>query len=103
LIADPMGQIRQVYERLSLGDFENIRPHLADYLARSKGYETNKYSLSAEERELVTQNWGDVIRRYGYAVEGRLTPAGRPGSQRPEPAPTCQPFLTHEALVAPVA
>ena len=66
LVKDPLGEVRRVYERLDLGDFENVRPGLEAYVARSKGYETNKYALAPELRDLVTARWGEVIRRYGY-------------------------------------
>jgi hypothetical protein len=33
-----------------------------------KGYETNRYFLTPQERQAVTRRWGAVIRRHGYAV-----------------------------------
>lgn len=67
LIQDPIAQLRKLYEHLHLGGFAEFLPHLQAYLAATKGYETNKYKLSAEQAALVTQRWGDVIGRYGYA------------------------------------
>jgi omega-hydroxy-beta-dihydromenaquinone-9 sulfotransferase len=70
LVADPVGQMRLLYERLDLGDFEQVRPRLEKYLAASAGYKTNRYpTLSPELRAEITRRWGDVIRRYGYATE----------------------------------
>jgi hypothetical protein len=70
LIADPLGQMRLLYERLDLGGFEQVRPRLEKYLAASAGYKTNRYpTLSPELGAEITRRWGDVIRRYGYKKE----------------------------------
>lgn len=66
LIADPVGQIRLLYERLGLCGFDEVQPQLEAYLAGLKGYETNRYQLTTAQRETVAHRWGDVIRRYGY-------------------------------------
>lgn len=66
LIADPVGELRKVYERFQLGGYERFLPRLEAYLSTIKGYETNRYQLSTDERELVRRRWGEVIRRYGY-------------------------------------
>jgi omega-hydroxy-beta-dihydromenaquinone-9 sulfotransferase len=67
LIADPVGQMRLLYERLGLGGFEDARPRIERYLAEHAGYQTNRYpSLSPELRAEITRRWGHVIRQYGY-------------------------------------
>jgi omega-hydroxy-beta-dihydromenaquinone-9 sulfotransferase len=66
LISDPEGQLRCLYEHLGLGDFEQYRPRLRQYLADHMNYETNTYELTAEQRAIVTERWGEVIHRYGY-------------------------------------
>jgi hypothetical protein len=66
LVVDPMGQMRLLYERLGLGDFERVSPKIEEYLARHSDYRTNKYTLSAEQKDEIETRWGEVIRRYGY-------------------------------------
>lgn len=80
LVADPMGQMRKLYDRLQLGEFENLRPRLADYLAKQANYERNHFELTAVQRQVITQRWGDVIRRYGYPIDshGEMTVAPAP-------------------------
>jgi hypothetical protein len=68
LIRDPAGELRKVYDRFDLGDYDKVLPRLETYLATIKGYETNRYQLTPEQRDVVRQRWGDVIRRYGYDV-----------------------------------
>jgi hypothetical protein len=67
LIKDPAAQLRSLYEHLDLGGFDAFLPRLEEYLATIKGYETNRYQLSPEERAEITRRWGNVIDRHGYA------------------------------------
>jgi hypothetical protein len=67
LIADPVGKMRQLYERLELGGFENFLPKLKTYLDANAAYKTNRYqNLSSELREEIERRWGQVIRQFGY-------------------------------------
>jgi hypothetical protein len=70
LIADPVGQMRRLYEHLGLGGFEQFLPRLLEYLDANAGYQTNRYPrLTPELRGEIERRWGDVIRRYGYETE----------------------------------
>jgi omega-hydroxy-beta-dihydromenaquinone-9 sulfotransferase len=66
LVRDPVGEVRRVYERLQLGEFEPARPALEAYCAANQRYQTNRYRLTPEQKATVTRRWGEVIRRYGY-------------------------------------
>jgi hypothetical protein len=66
LVKDTPGAMRRVYDALGLGGHERFEPRLREYLAATKGYEANKYTLSEADRVEVSQRWGDVVRRYGY-------------------------------------
>src|SRR4029077_1217193 len=77
LISDPEGQLRRLYEHLGLGDFEQYLPRLRQYLTDHMDYQTNAYELTAEERAIVTQRWGNVVDRYGYR---RVSAASRRSS-----------------------
>jgi hypothetical protein len=66
LIADPEGQLRRLYEHLGLGGFEQFRPRLRQYLADHADYETNTYELTAQQRAIIAERWGEVIHRYRY-------------------------------------
>lgn len=70
LVADPVGQMRMLYEHLKLDDFEAALPHLEHYLASVAGYETNRYELTDRQREEIGRRWGAVIARYGYEEWG---------------------------------
>lgn len=67
LIADPVGQMRLLYERLELGEFETVLPRLKAYLEANAGYKTNRYpDLAPALRAEIERRWGHVIRHYGY-------------------------------------
>lgn len=66
LIKDPMSEIRKLYERLELGDFETLRPKLERYLADNARYERNKWQPSEAQVAEITRRWGEVMERYGY-------------------------------------
>lgn len=66
LVADPIEQMRQVYEQLELGDFAQIRPAIETYFAGKKDYKTNRYQSSPETQAEVAKRWGWYAQRYGY-------------------------------------
>ncbi len=68
LVADPLGQVRTVYERLGLGEFDNVLPALERYVADKKDYKTNRYEISPEIRAEITRRWGSYIAQYGYGL-----------------------------------
>ncbi len=66
LVADPMAEVKRVYDTLSLEDFEQARDGIASYLSLTKGYQTNRYDLSDEERENIQRQWADFCQTHGY-------------------------------------
>jgi hypothetical protein len=67
LIADPVEQMRLLYQRLDLGGFDEFLPRLKTYLEANAGYKTNRYpDLDPALRTEIERRWGHVIRRYGY-------------------------------------
>ncbi len=77
LVADPVGQVRDLYDHLELGGFDAMLPRLERYLDEHAGYRTNRYELTDALREEIESRWGDVIRRYGY--DGDPSAIGTPG------------------------
>ncbi len=72
LTKDPIGELRILYDRLGLGSFENLRPHLERYLGENAQYERNRWQPSEAQVTEVTRRWREVIERYGY----NRSPAG---------------------------
>jgi omega-hydroxy-beta-dihydromenaquinone-9 sulfotransferase len=81
LAADPEREVRGIYERLDLGDYEPARPPIDKYLSEAKSYQRNKWSLGEAERKRIEERWGEVIRHYGYtAPPTAATPPGSPAA-----------------------
>lgn len=69
LVADPLGEMRKLYDALGLGGYEEVRPALEAFWREQSGYQTNRYpALSDPLRAEITRRWGPVIERYGYAA-----------------------------------
>jgi omega-hydroxy-beta-dihydromenaquinone-9 sulfotransferase len=69
LVREPIKQVRAMYEHLELGNFEQVLPKLKQYMANTADYKTNRYELPPKLRDTISQRWGHVIRRYGYACD----------------------------------
>ena len=71
LVKDPMGQIRRIYRDLDLGDFENIRPAVEEYVEKQRDYRVNRHTLDPEIERAIAVRWASYGNKYGY----HLTPA----------------------------
>jgi hypothetical protein len=67
LTKDPVAEMRRLYEKLDLGDFENVRAPLERYLAENERYERNKWQPTDAEIARIVQHWGPMMDRYGYS------------------------------------
>ena len=66
LEADPVGQLRILYERLGLDGFDAVIPALQKYLAGVANYQKNTYTLPPAIHAEITKRWGAFIAQYGY-------------------------------------
>ncbi len=66
LVRDPVGQVRTIYEKLELGDFEQVRPQLEAYAGQQKDYKVNRHDLEPELRSEIRRRWSEYFTRYGY-------------------------------------
>lgn len=66
LVADPMGQVKAMYQQLQLGDFERVQPAFEEYLRQQGDYQTNRYDMPPELRDQINRRWASFIERYGY-------------------------------------
>lgn len=71
--ADPVGQVRAIYEHFRLGGFERLQPRLEKYLAELGPYQVNRHHLPPELHAAITKRWRPFIEKYGYADEAPAT------------------------------
>lgn len=67
LVADPVGQMREVYRQLDLGDFSRVEGSIAEYELKARNYRTNEYMMPADVADRVRRRWAPYFQRYGYS------------------------------------
>jgi hypothetical protein len=70
LVADPVGQLRTVYEKLGLDGFDDVLPALEQYAAQAASYQPNRHQLAPETRARIDRRWGAFVEKYGYGLKG---------------------------------
>jgi len=66
LIADPVGEVEKLYERLQLGDFAAVRDKIAVFVGQQKDYKPNKHEMDEELKARIREQWAAYFERYGY-------------------------------------
>ncbi|MFR9650497.1 MAG: sulfotransferase [Rikenellaceae bacterium] len=66
--ADAVGMTKKIYDELSLGDFERVRPAVESYVGVKRGHKKNRYDYAADVVETVNSRWGDALSDWGYEV-----------------------------------
>lgn len=64
---DPIGQLRTIYEALSLADFESVQPAIESYVASIVGYRKNRHpKIEDATRQRITEAWAQCFDVWGY-------------------------------------
>jgi len=68
---DPIGQMRNIYEALTLPGFGNVESRLQDYVDSIAGYKKNEFSdLAADMRERIASEWQRSFDEWRYPIDG---------------------------------
>lgn len=65
---DPVGMAEQIYKALDLGDFESVRPLMAEYAGQKKGFRKNKYVYDEKTLAAVDGHWHKAVEQWGYQI-----------------------------------
>src|SRR5262245_6199753 len=69
LEADPIGQMRGIYEKLGLSDFSVAEPDVREYLRTLAGYEKNSHGeLPAGVRDEIARTWCRSFEELKYPI-----------------------------------
>jgi hypothetical protein len=69
LTADPLAELRKLYETLQLGDFAPAEPALRQYLASIANYQKNRFAeIEPYWKAQVARRWRRCFDEWGYAV-----------------------------------
>ena len=67
VVADPLGQVRVIYERFRLSGYERIRPELERYVASLGDYRRNPHTeLPSAQRDQVRSAWRKSFEVWDY-------------------------------------
>ena len=73
LEADPIAQMRKLYDALSLPPFEQVEPDLRRYLDSVKSYKKNIFrELPPQLRERIGKEWRRSFEEWGYPLNAPL-------------------------------
>ena len=65
---DPVGMAEKIYKSLNLGDFESVRPLMAEYAVQKKGFRKNKYEYDEKTLAAVDAHWHKAVEQWGYRI-----------------------------------
>jgi len=65
LVRDPVGQLRVMYEYFQWREFDAVEPAIRRYARRSKRYQTNRFDLTPELCDEISNRWAPYIEKYG--------------------------------------
>lgn len=66
LEADPVAELRKVYERLNLSGFDDLEKNMQPYLKDQKSYKKNKYEMDAAQEKKIYERWQKAFEMFGY-------------------------------------
>ncbi len=66
LEANPLGQMRQLYDRLSLPGWLNVEPKIQAQVPALSKYQKNTYNMDEQLMRKIYARWHTVFERYGY-------------------------------------
>lgn len=66
LTAEPLAQLRQLYEKLSLGDFQHVQEPFAAYLHQTRNHKGNRHQVSDELEQKIRSHCADYSAAFGY-------------------------------------
>lgn len=69
LEADPLGELKDMYDCLELGDFGPAEPALRSYLESIADYQKNRFvALDPHWKEQIARRWRRSFDEWGYAI-----------------------------------
>jgi hypothetical protein len=66
LEADPLGEMRTLYDRLKLSGWEELESRIRQQMADHAAYRKNRFELDAQTKQMVYDRCRDIFERYGY-------------------------------------
>ena len=68
-VAAPVERLREIYERLEIGDFAAARPYFEAHAESQRSYVKNKLDISPRLRQRINEKLGFYFEHYGHDME----------------------------------
>lgn len=65
---DTFDMTKEIYDKLSLPNFEEAKNSILAYIDKKKGYKKNRYKYSPETIKLVESRWIFALDQWGYTI-----------------------------------
>ncbi len=62
----PLPVAERIYDRLSLGDFDRVKPAMERFLDSQRGFRRTNYVFDLQTTLTVEQFWGEAVRQWNY-------------------------------------
>ena len=62
----PLPVAERIYDRLSLGDFDRVKPAMERFLDSQRGFRRKNYVFDLQTTLTVEQFWGEAVRQWNY-------------------------------------
>jgi omega-hydroxy-beta-dihydromenaquinone-9 sulfotransferase len=72
LVANPKATVRQIYDQLNLGDYEEISARLGQMLEGHREYQVNRHQTDPKWQTEVVNYCADYAHRYGYSEDASI-------------------------------
>lgn len=66
LVKDPVVLLEKIYQTLKIDGFEESREPFSNFASTQKSYKKNKFQISPEIQDAISQRWSGYIQKYGY-------------------------------------
>jgi len=66
---EPIGTVKEIYQKLGLNDFDGFQPKLRQYVDSLAGYRKNRFEeLEPSSRELIAHEWNRSFETWNYPI-----------------------------------
>ncbi len=78
LVQDPIARLREMYEKLGIGDFSQAEPKMRALLESRSEHKTSQYELPADIKSRILERMKPHMERYGYLDQPGAADAQQP-------------------------
>ncbi|HXW92987.1 MAG TPA: sulfotransferase [Terriglobales bacterium] len=70
LVADPIGEMKRLYQELKLPNFDGVREAMENHARAAAGYKRNRFVISSAQKARIESCWGSFLKAKHYAWPG---------------------------------